>query len=62
VDAVAIITDHSDLDYARIYHLSSILVDARNVTAGLPESHRTSHPQRWIVKGGVARETPAAVG
>ena len=49
-DAVVIVTDHSCFDAERIYELSSVLVDARNVTASVAASRRTSHPQRWIVK------------
>ncbi|MGI9626902.1 MAG: nucleotide sugar dehydrogenase [Longimicrobiales bacterium] len=52
VDAVVIVTDHTDLDYERIFDRSTILVDARNVTAGIPGTAHTAHPQRWIVKGG----------
>lgn len=50
-DAVVIVTDHSAFDAREIYRMSSILVDARNATAGVPESRRTARPQRWIVKG-----------
>ena len=61
VDAVTIITDHSDIDYERVYRESSILVDARNVTSGIAETAVTGHPQRWIVKGGVEERAPAPV-
>ncbi|MDP2957967.1 MAG: nucleotide sugar dehydrogenase [Longimicrobiales bacterium] len=53
-DAVVIITDHSDFDYARIVRLSRILVDARNATARVPEAvAAASRPggASWIVKG-----------
>jgi len=50
-DAVVIVTDHSEIDYARVLRLSRRLVDARNATAALTDSDRASgHPQRWIVK------------
>ena len=51
-DAVVIVTDHSCFDARRIYGLSRVLVDARNMTATVAESRRAAHPQRWIVKGG----------
>ena len=50
-DAVVIVTDHSCFDAQRIFESSSVLVDARNVTASIADTRRTSHPQRWIVKG-----------
>ena len=58
-DAVVIVTDHSSFDYNMIFQRSRILVDARNVTADIAESAHSSHPERWIVKGGVAAEAPA---
>ena len=54
-DAVVVVTDHSDLDYQRVFELSTILVDTRNVTADIPGIAETSHPQRWIVKGGAVQ-------
>ncbi len=65
-DAVVIVTDHSCFDYERIFRISSVLVDARNVTASILASARTSRPQRWIVKcgdvpeGAVGRKRSAA--
>ncbi len=50
-DAVVIVTDHSCFDAGRIFELSPVLVDARNVTASVAASRRTARPQRWIVKG-----------
>lgn len=50
-DAVVILTDHSCFDAERIFELSPVLVDARNVTASVEASKRTARPQRWIVKG-----------
>ena len=35
-DAVVIVTDHGSVDYQRVVMLASIVVDTRNVTAGLP--------------------------
>jgi UDP-N-acetyl-D-glucosamine dehydrogenase len=34
-DAVVIVTDHKSVDYQRVVRIASIVVDARNVTAGL---------------------------
>ena len=51
VDAVVIVTDHSGLDLDAIFERSRVLVDARNVTASIPEAARTARPERWIVKG-----------
>jgi len=53
-DAVVIVTDHSDFDYARIVRLSKALVDARNATARVPEAAAAATRPggaRWIVKG-----------
>ncbi|MDQ6717163.1 MAG: nucleotide sugar dehydrogenase [Gemmatimonadota bacterium] len=36
-DAVVIVTDHSNVDYQRVVALAPIVVDTRNVTAGLAE-------------------------
>ncbi|NNF29719.1 MAG: nucleotide sugar dehydrogenase [Gemmatimonadetes bacterium] len=62
VDAVAIVTDHTDVDYRRIFQLAPILVDARNVTATLEEAIASGHPQRWIVKSGAEKGAPVSVG
>ena len=51
VDAVVVVTDHSSFDLQRVFDRSNVLVDARNVTATIADSKRTSRPQRWIVKG-----------
>ena len=51
VDAVVIVTDHSRFDLKRIFERSTVLVDARNVTASIADTKRTARPQRWIVKG-----------
>ena len=50
-DAVVVLTDHSCFEAERIFELSPVLVDARNVTASVEASKRTARPQRWIVKG-----------
>ncbi|MFW6200700.1 MAG: nucleotide sugar dehydrogenase [Gemmatimonadota bacterium] len=50
-DAVVIVTDHSDFDYARIVELSPILVDARNATADVSGIDHAEHPEGWIIKG-----------
>lgn len=50
-DVVVIVTDHSRFDARRIFERSTLLVDARNVTASVPDAARTARPQRWIVKG-----------
>lgn len=51
VDAVVILTDHSDFDYDRIVEHSPVLVDTRNATSGAAGVDVSSRPQRWIVKG-----------
>jgi UDP-N-acetyl-D-glucosamine dehydrogenase len=53
-DAVVIVTDHSNVDYARVLRLGRIVVDARNATANLPEAKaaaRRPGGAQWIVKG-----------
>ncbi len=50
-DVVVIVTDHSSFDARRIFERSRLLVDARNVTASIPDAACTARPQRWIVKG-----------
>jgi UDP-N-acetyl-D-glucosamine dehydrogenase len=47
-DAAVILTDHSSLPYERIVRLSDVLVDARNVTAGIDAG--SGGGGRWIVK------------
>jgi len=36
-DCVVIVTDHRNLDYARVVQHADLIVDTRNVTAGLPD-------------------------
>ena len=50
-DAVVIVTNHEDFDYARIVELSPILVDARNATSDVSGIDPTEHPEGWIIKG-----------
>jgi len=50
-DIVVVVTDHSSFDARRIFRRSKLLVDARNLTASVPEAVDTARPQRWIVKG-----------
>ena len=50
-DAVVIVTDHTDIDYARVLERAPVVVDARHVTSAfLDESD--SPADAWIVKGG----------
>jgi UDP-N-acetyl-D-glucosamine dehydrogenase len=55
-DAVVIVTDHTDVDYARVLEQSAVLVDARHVTARFLDDSRVdeggSRAGAWIVKGG----------
>ncbi|MEO6867214.1 MAG: nucleotide sugar dehydrogenase [Gaiellales bacterium] len=39
-DAVMVITDHSDIDWERLLERSKVLIDYRNVYAGVPRSER----------------------
>ncbi len=50
-DVVVIVTDHTDVDYARVLERAAVVVDARHVTAALLEGS-TSGASAWIVKGG----------
>ena len=50
-DAVVIVTDHTDVDYARVLERAAVVVDARHVTAPLLDESR-SGKSAWIVKGG----------
>jgi UDP-N-acetyl-D-glucosamine dehydrogenase len=51
-DAVVILTDHTDFDYAQILKRARVLVDARNATAGVRggEAGPSTTGGRWIVK------------
>ncbi len=51
VDAVVILTDHSDFDYDQIVRQSKVLVDTRNATAHAAGVDVSRRPQRWIIKG-----------
>ena len=59
-DVVVIVTDHTDVDYARVLEQASVVVDARNVTAPLLKG-RGSEVGAWIVKGGPALKNEPAV-
>jgi UDP-N-acetyl-D-glucosamine dehydrogenase len=50
-DAVVIVTDHTDVDYARVLEQAAVVVDARHVTAALL-GESGSRADAWIVKGG----------
>ena len=50
-DAVVIVTDHTDVDYARVLERAAAVVDARHVTAALLDESG-SRTGAWIVKGG----------
>ena len=50
-DAVVIVTDHTDVDYARVLERAAVVVDARHVTAALLDESG-SRTGAWIVKGG----------
>ncbi len=50
-DVVVIVTDHTDVDYARVLERAAVVVDARHVTAALLEGS-SSGASAWIVKGG----------
>lgn len=49
-DAVLIVTDHSEVDYARVVDRARLVVDTRNVTGAFLPSANRSEPQGWIVK------------
>jgi len=50
-DAVVIVTDHTNVDYARVARLSQAVVDARHTVAGAGVEGASAGPDRWIVKG-----------
>jgi UDP-N-acetyl-D-glucosamine dehydrogenase len=50
-DAVVIVTDHTNVDYARVVRLSQAVVDARHTIAGTGVEGASGGPDRWIVKG-----------
>ncbi len=50
-DAVVIVTDHTDVDYAQVLERAAVVVDARHVTAALLDKSG-SRAGAWIVKGG----------
>lgn len=50
MDAVVILTAHSNVDYKMVIRASRALVDARNTTANALPAKDRAHPQGWIVK------------
>jgi len=50
-DVAVIITDHSNVDHARVFELAPIVVDSRNATKGLVPSTSDEAQEGWIVKG-----------
>jgi UDP-N-acetyl-D-glucosamine dehydrogenase len=55
-DAVVILTDHTSFDFGWIFDHSRILVDTRNATARARAEKGGTHPEQWIVKGGLPLE------
>lgn len=49
-DVAVIVTDHSCLDFERIFRLSRVLVDARNATGSITAASAAGTDRRWIVK------------
>ncbi len=49
-DVAVIVTDHSCLDFERIFRLSRVLVDARNATGSIKAASAAAADRRWIVK------------
>ena len=51
-DVAVIVTNHTDVDHARVFEKAAMVVDSRNATRGLvspPGGQRAG----WIVKGPV---------
>ena len=44
-DAVLIVTDHTEVDYARVVEQARLVVDTRNVSGGFLPSASRSEPQ-----------------
>jgi UDP-N-acetyl-D-glucosamine dehydrogenase len=51
VDAAVIVTNHSNVDHARVFEKAPIVVDSRNATAGLTPAAGEGTQEGWIVKG-----------
>ncbi len=49
-DVVVIVTDHTCLDFERIFRMSRVLVDARNATGLIPDGLTAGTGRQWIVK------------
>jgi UDP-N-acetyl-D-glucosamine dehydrogenase len=51
VDVAVIVTNHSNVDHARVFDLAPIVVDSRNATKGLSSPMSSRGGEGWIVKG-----------
>ena len=51
VDVAVIVTNHSDVDHARVFDLAPIVVDSRNATKGMVSPMSDRVREGWIVKG-----------
>ncbi len=51
VDVAVIVTNHTNVDHARVFDLAPIVVDTRNATKGLGSSSLGGVQDSWIVKG-----------
>lgn len=51
VDVAVIVTNHTNVDHARVFDLAPIVVDTRNATKGLALSPSGGVQDSWIVKG-----------
>ncbi len=51
VDAAVIVTNHSNVDHAKVFDLAPIVIDSRNATKGLSSPEGEKSQGGWIVKG-----------
>ena len=51
VDVAVIVTNHTQVDHARVFELAPIVVDSRNATKGLVSPTQDDAQEGWIVKG-----------
>ncbi len=51
VDVAVIVTDHGNVDHARVFERAPIVVDSRNATRGLVDPTGSRLQGGWIVKG-----------
>jgi UDP-N-acetyl-D-glucosamine dehydrogenase len=51
VDVAVIVTNHTNVNHARVFDLAPIVVDTRNATKGLASSSFGRAHDSWIVKG-----------